>query len=190
MAKLQLLAALFCALASVGAAPAPGSGLNVGRRIARADARAVLSRAEEAEDPNKVDQKGQFDTEIALKGGNIQQDTTFPPGVSSNSYYFLPSSLYLATTADMTQRANLLPTIQQVGTLEIEFSNADGRTLVVSENKTPAPPPAGFAALEKSSYIVKLSGGSADNLTVSAVDFIGDPASECPKPRPLSSGFL
>jgi len=90
----------------------------------------------------------------------------------------------------MTQHANLLPTIQQVGALEIEFSNADGRTLVVSENKTPAPPPAGFTALEKSSFIVNLSGGSADNLTVSGVDFIGDPASECPEPRPLLSGFL
>lgn len=53
----------------------------------------------------------------------------------------------------------------------------------MSENKTPAPPPAGFTALEPSSYKVSLTGGSADNLTVSAVDFIGDPKSECPKPQ-------
>lgn len=83
MAKLCILATLCCALASVGAAPAPGSGITVGRRIARANYGAVLPRAEEAEDPNKVDQQGQFDTKIALKGGNIQQDTTFPPGVSN-----------------------------------------------------------------------------------------------------------
>lgn len=90
MAKLHLLAALCCALASVGAMPAPGSaqghGLSVGRRIASAEHGAMLRRAEEEEeDPNKIDQTGEFDTEIALQGGDVQQDTTFPPGVSSRS---------------------------------------------------------------------------------------------------------
>ena len=62
--------------------------------------------------------------------------------------------------------------------LEIEFSNADGRTLTVKENKTPAAPPAGFTALEPSSYQVELSGGSAEGLTLSKVDFIRNADSE------------
>ena len=62
--------------------------------------------------------------------------------------------------------------------LEIEFSNTDGRTLTVKENKTPAAPPAGFTALEPSSYQVQLSGGSADGLTLSKVDFIRNADSE------------
>lgn len=79
MTKLSLLAALSCVLASVAALPAPGSGgVNVGQRIS------LLPRAEEAEDPNKIDQTAQFNTKVALTGGNIQQDTTFPPGVSAS----------------------------------------------------------------------------------------------------------
>ncbi|KAK1771526.1 hypothetical protein QBC33DRAFT_591938 [Phialemonium atrogriseum] len=149
MTKLSLFAALSCVLASVAALPAPGSGgVTVGQRIA------LLPRAEEAEDPNKIDQTAQFNTKVALKGGNIQQDTTFPPG--------------------------------QNGVLEIEFSNIDGRTLTVVENKKPPPPPAGFTAIEKSTFQVTLSGGSADNLTVSKVDYIQNADS----PLDISTGQI
>ncbi|KIW84355.1 hypothetical protein Z517_03605 [Fonsecaea pedrosoi CBS 271.37] len=58
-----------------------------------------------------------------------------------------------------------------IGSLEIEFKNRDGRTLNVRENKTPAPPPTGFVALEPSSFIVSLAGGT-QGLTLQKVDYI------------------
>ncbi|KAH0836052.1 hypothetical protein AYO21_02693 [Fonsecaea monophora] len=58
-----------------------------------------------------------------------------------------------------------------IGSLEIEFKNRDGRTLNVRENKTPAPPPTGFVALEPSSFIVNLAGGT-QGLTLQKVDYI------------------
>lgn len=55
---------------------------------------------------------------------------------------------------------------------EVEFQNtAAGRTLMVTENKTPPPPPAGFVALEPSSYKVSLAEG-ADNITLQQIDYI------------------
>ncbi|KAK7413497.1 hypothetical protein QQX98_007645 [Neonectria punicea] len=57
------------------------------------------------------------------------------------------------------------------GVLEVEFQNAEGRTLTVTENKTPAAPPAGFVAVEAVSYIIDLAEG-ADGLTLSKVDYI------------------
>ncbi|KAK7418012.1 hypothetical protein QQZ08_011409 [Neonectria magnoliae] len=57
------------------------------------------------------------------------------------------------------------------GVLEVEFQNAQGRTLTVTENKTPAAPPAGFVAAEAVSYIIDLAEG-ADGLTLSKVDYI------------------
>ncbi|KPM40133.1 hypothetical protein AK830_g6409 [Neonectria ditissima] len=57
------------------------------------------------------------------------------------------------------------------GVLEVEFQNAEGRTLTVVENAAPAAPPAGFVALESKSYIIELAEG-ADGLTLSKVDYI------------------
>ncbi|KAL6406637.1 hypothetical protein AUP68_09438 [Ilyonectria robusta] len=57
------------------------------------------------------------------------------------------------------------------GVLEVEFQNAEGRTLTVTENTTPAPPPDGFVAAEAVSYKIDLAEG-ADNLTLSKVDYI------------------
>lgn len=42
---------------------------------------------------------------------------------------------------------------------------------MVTENKTPAPPPEGFVALEPSSYKVSLTEG-ADNIKLQQVDYI------------------
>jgi len=72
---------------------------------------------------------------------------------------------------------DVLFTKSAVGALEVEFANAAGRTLTVSENKTPAAPPAGFAALEPSSFKINLAEG-ADGLTLQKVDYIIDPASK------------
>jgi hypothetical protein len=72
---------------------------------------------------------------------------------------------------------DVLFTKSAVGALEIEFANAAGRTLTVSENKAPAAPPAGFAALEPSSFKINLAEG-ADGLTLQKVDYIIDPASK------------
>lgn len=57
------------------------------------------------------------------------------------------------------------------GVFEVEFQNRDARILTVTENKTPAPPPTGFTALEPVSYKVELEGG-ADGLTLQRIDYI------------------
>lgn len=72
---------------------------------------------------------------------------------------------------------DVLFTKSAVGTLEVEFKNTEGRTLTVTENKTPAAPPAGFQALEPSSFKINLAEG-ADALTLQKVDYVIDPASE------------
>ena len=64
-----------------------------------------------------------------------------------------------------------------VGALEVEFSNADGRSLKVKEVTNPGSPPAGFALLEPVAYKIKVKGGSANNLTLSKVDYIQNTAS-------------
>ncbi|EPE02568.1 accumulation-associated protein [Ophiostoma piceae UAMH 11346] len=64
-----------------------------------------------------------------------------------------------------------------VGALEVEFSNADGRSLKVKEVTEPGSPPAGFALLEPVAYKIKVKGGSAKNLTLSKVDYIQNAAS-------------
>ncbi|KAI0474226.1 hypothetical protein F4859DRAFT_83130 [Xylaria cf. heliscus] len=58
-----------------------------------------------------------------------------------------------------------------VGEFEVEFQAQTGRTLTVSENKTPAAPPTGFTALEPSSFKVALAEGG-DALTLGQIDFI------------------
>ncbi|KAK0730327.1 hypothetical protein B0H67DRAFT_638841 [Lasiosphaeris hirsuta] len=49
---------------------------------ATATSAAAVTGGEEAEDPNKIDQVAQFGEVIQLAGGNVQTDTTFPPGVA------------------------------------------------------------------------------------------------------------
>lgn len=63
--------------------------------------------------------------------------------------------------------------------MEVEFQNAEGRTLTVTENTAPAPPPDGFVAAEAVSYKIDLAEG-ADNLTLSKVDYILNAGSKCP----------
>lgn len=72
---------------------------------------------------------------------------------------------------------DVLFTKSAVGSLEVEFKNAAGRTLTVTENKTPAAPPAGFQALEPSSFKINLAEG-ADALTLQKVDYVIDAASK------------
>lgn len=57
------------------------------------------------------------------------------------------------------------------GRFEVEFQNQDARVLTVTENTNPAPPPAGFVALEPVSYVVALEGGS-NGLTLQKIDYI------------------
>ncbi|KAH7368720.1 hypothetical protein B0T11DRAFT_350275 [Plectosphaerella cucumerina] len=59
----------------------------------------------------------------------------------------------------------------QNGVFEIEFQNADGRTLTVSQNPNPAAPPPGFVAVEPVSFIVNLAEG-AEGVTLQKVDYI------------------
>lgn len=71
---------------------------------------------------------------------------------------------------------DVLFTKSAVGSLEVEFKNTEGRTLTVTENKTPAAPPTGFQALEPSSFKIDLAEG-ADGLTLQKVDYVIDAAS-------------
>ncbi|KAF2971982.1 hypothetical protein GQX73_g1612 [Xylaria multiplex] len=58
-----------------------------------------------------------------------------------------------------------------VGGFEVEFQAITARTLTVSENKTPAAAPAGFKALEPSSFKVNFAEGGGE-LTLGQIDFI------------------
>ncbi|KAK1955930.1 hypothetical protein LY78DRAFT_663928 [Colletotrichum sublineola] len=60
------------------------------------------------------------------------------------------------------------------GRLEVEFQNAVGRTLTVTENRSPAAAPPGFVAVEPVSYRINLVEG-AQGLTLSKVDYIINP---------------
>ncbi|KAL2071814.1 hypothetical protein VTL71DRAFT_13049 [Oculimacula yallundae] len=57
------------------------------------------------------------------------------------------------------------------GAIEIEYQNADARTLTVTENKSPAAPPAGFKFIDTSSYVVTLAEG-AGNITRQQIDYV------------------
>ncbi|KAJ3459823.1 hypothetical protein MRS44_015896 [Fusarium solani] len=59
----------------------------------------------------------------------------------------------------------------QNGVFEIEFQNAEDRTLTVTQNPSPAAPPAGFRAVEPVSFIVNLAEGT-EGLTLQKVDYI------------------
>nr|XP_036582100.1 uncharacterized protein CTRU02_08177 [Colletotrichum truncatum]KAF6790657.1 hypothetical protein CTRU02_08177 [Colletotrichum truncatum] len=60
------------------------------------------------------------------------------------------------------------------GRFEVEFQNAIGRTLTVTENRAPAPPPPGFTSVEGVSWKVNLAEG-AQGMTLSKIDFILNP---------------
>ncbi|EFQ34250.1 hypothetical protein CGRA01v4_03929 [Colletotrichum graminicola] len=60
------------------------------------------------------------------------------------------------------------------GRLEVEFQNSVGRTLTVTENRSPAAAPPGFVAVEPVSYSINLAEG-AQGLTLSKVDYILNP---------------
>ncbi|KAK2733601.1 hypothetical protein FQN55_003322 [Onygenales sp. PD_40] len=70
-------------------------------------------------------------------------------------------------------KTDVLFTKSAVGALEVEFQNQEGRTLTVTENKTPAAPPTGFIAIEPSSFQINLAEG-ADGLTLQKVDYVFD----------------
>ncbi|KAI8712084.1 hypothetical protein NCS52_01473700 [Fusarium sp. LHS14.1] len=59
----------------------------------------------------------------------------------------------------------------QNGVFEIEFQNAEDRTLTVTQNTSPAAPPPGFRAVEPVSFIVNLAEGT-EGLTLQKVDYI------------------
>lgn len=67
--------------------------------------------------------------------------------------------------------------MKTVGSFEYEFKNKAADSVTVSENKSPAPPPAGFEALETSSYKVALATSKGAGLSLSKIDFIFDPTS-------------
>ncbi|KAF2712564.1 hypothetical protein K504DRAFT_499649 [Pleomassaria siparia CBS 279.74] len=64
-----------------------------------------------------------------------------------------------------------------VGSFEFEFQGAAADQLTVTENKTPAAPPAGFVAIEPSSFKVALAQSKGVGLTLSKIDYIFDTAS-------------
>ncbi|RBQ90582.1 hypothetical protein VDGD_10471 [Verticillium dahliae] len=57
------------------------------------------------------------------------------------------------------------------GVFEVELQGPVGRTLTVTENKSPAAPPIGFIAVEPVSWIISLAEGT-DGLTLQKVDYI------------------
>ncbi|KAF2473396.1 uncharacterized protein BDR25DRAFT_387606 [Lindgomyces ingoldianus] len=64
-----------------------------------------------------------------------------------------------------------------IGAFEYEFQAPTGDELTVTENKTPPPPPAGFVAVEPSSFKVALKQSKGAGLTLSKIDYIFDPTS-------------
>ncbi|GAP85203.2 hypothetical protein SAMD00023353_2201430 [Rosellinia necatrix] len=128
---------------AAAAAAERGPGKDTPKAVAdeeKAPAGPAEEAAEEGEEENEdeVDIAGTLDTPVALEGGDIKQDVTFPASV---------------------------------GEFEVEFQAKTARTLTVSENKTPVAAPAGFTALEPSSFKVALAEGG-DALTLGQIDFI------------------
>ncbi|KAK0128389.1 hypothetical protein ONS95_000359 [Cadophora gregata] len=60
------------------------------------------------------------------------------------------------------------------GAFEFEFQSKAADELTVTENKTPAAPPAGFVAVEPSSFQVALGVSKGAGLTLSKIDYIFD----------------
>lgn len=61
--------------------------------------------------------------------------------------------------------------------------------MIVTENKTPAPPPAGFVAIDPSSFIV-VRDGSNDAIPLQKIDYIFDATSPAVKAVDLSKGKI
>lgn len=72
-------------------------------------------------------------------------------------------------------------TQQDNGVFEVEFQNAEARTLTVTENPTPGAAPAGFQHVETRSYIVDIAEG-ADGLTLQKIDYILNADSNATRP--------
>jgi hypothetical protein len=73
---------------------------------------------------------------------------------------------------------SLLTNGKQNGVFEIEFQNAEDRTLTVTQNTNPASAPAGFLPLEAVSFVVNLAEG-ADGLGLQQIDYILNAGSTC-----------
>ncbi|KAG4439910.1 hypothetical protein IFR05_004585 [Cadophora sp. M221] len=65
-------------------------------------------------------------------------------------------------------------TASAIGKFEFEFQGKAADALTVTENKTPAAPPAGFVAVEPSSFQVALGVSKGAGLTLSKIDYIFD----------------
>ncbi|KAH7134940.1 hypothetical protein B0J11DRAFT_595768 [Dendryphion nanum] len=74
-------------------------------------------------------------------------------------------------------KQDIVYTPSTVGSFEYEFQAATADSITVSENTAPAPPPAGFEAIEPNSYIVALAESKGAGLTLSKIDYIFDVAS-------------
>ena len=74
-------------------------------------------------------------------------------------------------------KQDILFTRSTVGNFEFEFQGAAADEVTVSENAAPAPPPAGFEALEANSFVVSLAQSKGVGLTLSKIDYIFDTAS-------------
>ncbi|KAF2272412.1 uncharacterized protein EI97DRAFT_461930 [Westerdykella ornata] len=74
-------------------------------------------------------------------------------------------------------KQDILFTSTAVGAFEYEYQAANADEVTVSENKSPAAPPAGFEAIEPSSFKITLAQSKGAGLTLSKIDYIFDPAS-------------
>ncbi|KAG4419492.1 hypothetical protein IFR04_007366 [Cadophora malorum] len=71
-------------------------------------------------------------------------------------------------------KQDTLFTKSAIGAFEFEFQSQAADELTVTENKTPATPPAGFVAIEPSSFQVALGVSKGAGLTLSKIDYVFD----------------
>ncbi|PVH79207.1 hypothetical protein DL98DRAFT_632873 [Cadophora sp. DSE1049] len=71
-------------------------------------------------------------------------------------------------------KQDTLFTKSAIGAFEFEFQSQAADELTVTENKTPAAPPAGFVAIEPSSFQVALGVSKGAGLTLSKIDYVFD----------------
>ncbi|KAI8316800.1 hypothetical protein K4K61_000078 [Colletotrichum sp. SAR11_59] len=88
--------------------------------------------------------------------------------------FLFSTQLLVATSLPISTTST---TDKKNGRFEVEFQNAIGRTLTVTENRAPAPPPAGFTAVEAVSFKVNLAEG-AQGMTLSKIDYILNPGNK------------
>lgn len=159
------------ALAPVATAEAAAAAADANACAASAAGQAAAAEgvAEEGAAEEEVLIDAAFGEQVTLGGGDTKQDVLYAPTVSPVTTLFHPQTQGHANTT----------TLQSAGAFEVEFQAAEGSTLAVTENKTPAAPPAGFIAVEASSFIVQLPGGSSA-LTLQKIDYFFDVASKHP----------